>query len=146
MKINKLNFKKGFTLIELLVVVAIIGILASIIIVSLGNARKKGSDGAIKSEFNGLKSQTALYYSNNNNSYNNMFTGNNSWASTDSGISTFLVNLNKKSTVHTAGSSANGWAVQIRSVENTAVYFCMDTDFVIETSGSAMSAGATTCP
>ena len=61
--------QKGFTLIELLVVIAIIGILASIVLVSLNDARNKGYDTEIKSEIAQIKNAMEICYDGNNGEY-----------------------------------------------------------------------------
>ncbi|MFT7328343.1 MAG: prepilin-type N-terminal cleavage/methylation domain-containing protein [Crocinitomicaceae bacterium] len=57
--------KKGFTLIELLVVVAIIGILATVVLASLGQARTKAKDAAAKSALTNARAEMELHYLDN---------------------------------------------------------------------------------
>ena len=60
MKKNLHNKVGGFTLIELLVVIAIIGILSSVVLVSLSTARNKGKAAAIKGQMASLRSAVEL--------------------------------------------------------------------------------------
>ncbi len=65
---NSLHFtsKKGFTLIELLVVIAIIGLLSTLAIVSLNNARVKARDSSRLSDMKQIRTALELYYDKNN--------------------------------------------------------------------------------
>lgn len=61
---NQKNIKKGFTLIELLVVVAILGVLASMITVSLNRARISARDAKRIAEINQMRKAVEVYYLN----------------------------------------------------------------------------------
>lgn len=57
--------QKGFTLIELLVVIAIVGLISTIILVSLNQARRKGRDAKRLSDMHQIVLALEMYYDEN---------------------------------------------------------------------------------
>lgn len=71
---------KGFTLIEMLIVVAIIGILASVVIIGIGPAQKKGRDSRRAADLRETQTGLELYF-NKNGVYPKTGTDVSNWAS-----------------------------------------------------------------
>jgi prepilin-type N-terminal cleavage/methylation domain-containing protein len=118
-----MNFtaKKGFTLIELLVVVAIIGILASIVLVSLNSARAKGRDASAKGSMSSLRAAAELFYDNNTH-YAGVCIGG---SSSDPAMQTLLSAATSETGNPTiCESTFLGWAASI--VLNSGNTFCVD--------------------
>ena len=118
--INKKNFNnmknKGFTLIELLVVIAIIGILSSVVIASLNNARSKGTDASIKGTLAQMRTQASLYYDNNLQSFGSAGTACDTASSvfTETTIAQQIVSLTSNAGVApTCANSATAWVVSV---------------------------------
>lgn len=115
--------KKGFTLIELLVVIAIIGILSSVVLASLNTARTKSQDAKMKAEMSGLRAAAEVFYE-TPASYNNMFTGNNTCASADSSVSSYITSIANASALEECFSSATLWSVAATLPSGTL--WCVD--------------------
>src|SRR3989338_6385086 len=67
--VNRFQAKSGFTLIELLVVIAIIGVLASIVLASLNNARRKSRDARRITDIKQLQLALELYFDGEQSTY-----------------------------------------------------------------------------
>ena len=147
---------RGFTLIELLVVIAIIGILASIVLVSVNTARGKAQDVKIVSGVKQLKTIIESNYSgatypdltNDSPIYGGFV------ADGNPGTSTINILLNDINTLggevfvitepNTPGAAVFNYAIYGRLVSTSTQYFCVDSKG--KTNQNTLTRDTVTCP
>ena len=145
---------KGFTLIELLVVIAIIGILASIVLVSLNSARQKGRDARIKGGLSSMRGAAEIWYDNQNPTAYTGFCDSGPGTSADD-----QVNFADAVSQSPSGAAANGSCIESASAWAAAVIlnsatgastkaFCVDSngaskEITVGTGGVAAALNAT---
>ena len=136
----KLN-KQGFTLIELLVVIAIIGILASIVLVSLNSARQKGYDTQVKSDMSQARNLIEMCYDNASGTYDGCIDG-----VGDAAAYKVTLNTPPACSVGYAGNDAGtAWALA-GGLCSTANFWCVDSTGVSKVIGAALGTDVTVCP
>ena len=157
--------QKGFTLIELLVVIAIIGILASVVLVSLSSARNKGKDVRVISDVQ--QTRTALESGYTGSLYGDLYSTTASSAATAGTLttngpgntnlttltadavaqgSTLTYIIATNSTVGAATTpNATAYAIYGKLVSDPTHYFCIDSKGGTNPTEAAANITSITC-
>jgi len=116
---------RGFTLIELLVVIAIIGILASIVLVSLGGARTKAKDAAIKANMDSMRLAMEMCYTDSETlSYTGCDSDSSYTASKNAAEAQMPTGKTITDEINTADPAGTAYCIQAEL--NDATFWCVD--------------------
>jgi len=144
---KKGNLSRGFTLIELLVVIAIIGLLAAVVLASVGGARNKGADASVKTQLNSARAQAELF-ADRNRTYDGVCAA----TQANLGLTSILANANAAiaggavtvDSIQTEGDvtcndGATAWAISAPVNYNAAGTLATGQNWCVDSSGNSMT-------
>ncbi len=136
-----LSSSKGFTLIELLVVIAIIGILATIVMVSLNTARSKAADASVKANLKAVMTQAELVY---DTASPNSYAG----VCADTIVVKAIAAAGAQTTgaITVCNNSATAWAASAGVLKSAGGYWCVDSVANNKTEVATLPAATYVCP